>query len=215
MAFALRRLGEPRLGQRDNGFLPAAMGKPHDRLADGDHLAGLGERGRDHAVGIGLELGIVELAVGEIEGALGALEPPFGLVLRRLLAIEVGDRGLAARLQRGIALEVGGGLGKTRGRRGELSLGALELQLQVLRIEPRHDVAGLYPVADIDDAADDLAGDPEAEVRLVAGAHHADEFALRILVFEGDALNLLPGARAWRLPKPPDRRTPRAQEGSR
>ena len=79
---------------------------------------------------------------------------------------------------------------KTRGRRGEFGLGALNLQLQVLRIEPRHHVADLYAIADIDDAADDLAGDPEAEIRLVAGAHHAHEFARCILVFEGDALNL-------------------------
>ena len=89
------------------------MGKPHHRLADGDDLAGLGKRCRDHAVGIGLEVGIVELVVREVERALGALEPPFGLILRRLLAIEVGDRGPAARLQRGIAFEVGRGLVKT------------------------------------------------------------------------------------------------------
>jgi hypothetical protein len=49
----------------------------------------------------------------EIEGALGALKPPFGLILRRLLAIEVGDRGPAAHLQRGIAVEVGRGLLQT------------------------------------------------------------------------------------------------------
>src|SRR5262249_13188008 len=79
---------------------------------------------------------------------------------------------------------------KTGGRRGELGLGALNLQLQVLLIEPRYHVTDLYAIADIDDAADDLAGDPEAEIRLVTGAHHAHKFARGILVFEGDALNL-------------------------
>jgi hypothetical protein len=64
------------------------------------------------------------------------------------------------------------------------------LQLQVLRVEPRHHVADVHAIADIDDAADHLAGDPEAEIRLVAGAHDAYEFARRILVFKGDALNL-------------------------
>jgi hypothetical protein len=48
----------------------------------------------------------------------------------------------------------------------------------------------MHAIANIDAATDDLAGDPEAEIRLVAGAHHAHEFALRILVFEGDALDL-------------------------
>ena len=67
---------------------------------------------------------------------------------------------------------------------------ALNLQPQVLWIEPRHHVADLYAIADIDDAADDLAGDPEAEIRLVAGAHHAHEVARCSLVLEGKALNL-------------------------
>ena len=93
-------------------------------------------------------------------------------------------------MQRRIALEIGRGLREVRGRRGELGLGAFDLQLQVLRIEPRHDVAGVHAVADIDDAGDDLAGDAEAEIGLVARAHHADEFARRILVLEGDALHL-------------------------
>ena len=93
-------------------------------------------------------------------------------------------------LERGVALEIGGGLREVGGRRGELGLGAFDLQLQVLRIEPRHHVAGVHAVADIDDAGDDLAGDAEAEIGLVARAHHADEFARGVLVLEGDALHL-------------------------
>ena len=71
-----------------------------------------------------------------------------------------------------------------------LGRGAFGLQLQVLRIEPRHHVAGAHPVADIDEAGDDLAADAEAEIGLVARAHHADEFAAAVLVLEGDALHL-------------------------
>ncbi len=74
------------------------MGEPHHRLADGDDLTGLGQRRGDHAVGVGLEVGIAELVAREVERAPGALEAPFGFVLRRLLAVEVGDRRVAARL---------------------------------------------------------------------------------------------------------------------
>jgi hypothetical protein len=49
-------LGKPGLRQRDNGFLLAAMGKPHHRLADGNDLAWLRKRCRDHTIGIGLKL---------------------------------------------------------------------------------------------------------------------------------------------------------------
>ena len=65
------------------------------------------ERRGDHAVGVGLEIGIAELIAREVERALGALEAAFGLVLRRFLAVEIRDRGEAARLERGVALEIG------------------------------------------------------------------------------------------------------------
>ena len=65
-----------------------------------------------------------------------------------------------------------------------------DLQLEVLRIEPRDDVAGVDAIADIDDPGDDLAGDAEAEIGLVARAHDADEFALGVRVLEGDPLHL-------------------------
>ena len=80
-------------------------------------------------------------------------------------------------MQRRVALQIGGGLREIRGRRGELGLGAFDLQPEVLRIEPRDHVAGVHAIADIDDAGDDLAGDAEAEIGLVARPHHADEFA--------------------------------------
>ena len=165
------------------------MGEPDHGLTDGDDLAGLGKRRRDDAVGIGLKIGIVELIAGEIERAASALEPSFGFVVGRLLAIEVGDRGPAARLAAWYSARSRPPPGEIGGRRGELGLGAFDLQLQVLRIEPRHDVADIYAIADIDDAGDDLAGDAEAEIGFVAGAHHAHEFPRAILVLEGDALD--------------------------
>ena len=68
------------------------MGEPRHRLPDGHDLARLGQRRRDDAVGVGLELRIGELIAGKIERALRALEAAFGLVLGGLLAIVVGDR---------------------------------------------------------------------------------------------------------------------------
>ena len=166
------------------------MGELHDRLADRDDLSGFGPRRRDHAVGVGLEIGIGELVAGEVERAAGAPEAAFGFVVRRLLAVVFGDRRVAARLQRGVAVEIGRGLRKTRGGRGKLRLGALDLQAEVLRVEARDDVAHANAIADIDDALDDLAADAEAEIGFVAGADHADEFAGRGAVFEGHALDL-------------------------
>ena len=187
----LARLAEPGLRQRHHRFLLAPVGEPRHRLADGDDLAGLGQGRGDHAVGVGLEVGIAELHCGARSSArLARCEPPFGLVIRRLLAVEVGDRREALALERGVALQVGGRLGEIGGGGGELGLGAFDLQREVLRIEPGHDVAGAHPVADIDDAGDDLAGDAEAEIGLVARPHHADEFARGVVALERHALHL-------------------------
>ena len=76
------------------------MGEPRDRLADRDDLAGLGERRRDDAVGVGLEIGIAELVARELERTPRALDAAFGFVLRQLLAVEVRDRRKAALAQR-------------------------------------------------------------------------------------------------------------------
>ena len=52
------------------------------------------------------------------------------------------------------------------------------------------DIAGAHDVADIDHPGDDLAGDAEAEIGLVARPHDADEFARGLSVLERDALHL-------------------------
>ncbi len=165
------------LRQGDNGFFFAETGEACHRLADGDDLSGFGRRRGDDAVGVGFEFGISELIAGEFERALRARQPALGLVVGRLLAIEIGNGGVATRFQGVVALQVGGGLCQAGGRGGQLRLRALDLQRQVLRVEPRNDIAGTHPVADIHDAGDDLAADPEGEIGLVAGAHDADEFA--------------------------------------
>ena len=112
------------------------------------------------------------------------LQAPFGLVLRDLLAIVVGDSRIAVRLEAGIAQLVDRGLGQIRGGGGEFRARALDRQGEVLRIEPCHHVADPHEVAHIDVAGDDLAGHPEAEIGFVARPHHADEFADRILPLE-------------------------------
>ena len=166
------------------------MREPRDRLADRHHLAWLGERRRDDAVGVGFQFGVAELIARQLERTLRPLDAAFGFVLGELLAVEVGDRREAALAQRDVALMVGAGLRQVGGRGGELGGRALGLQLRVLRVEPRHDVAGAHAISDVDDARDDLAGDAEAEIGLVPRPHHADEFARGIFIFERDALHL-------------------------
>ena len=75
-----------------------------------------------------------------------------------------------------------------RGRK--LGLGTLDLQLEVLRIEPRDDVAFAHAVADIDDLSTILPPNLEREIGLIARAHDADELAGGGAGFELDLLNL-------------------------
>jgi hypothetical protein len=183
------RFGEQGLRQRDHGFLLAAVGEARHRLADGNDLAGLSQGGGDHAGGVGLEVGIVELVLREVERAPGAVEAALCLVARRLLALEVRRRRPTLALELCVTLEIRRSLREVRGGGGELGRSALNLQPQVLGIEARHHVADLHAVADIDDAGDDLAGDAEAEIGLVARPHHADELARGVRPLEGDALH--------------------------
>jgi hypothetical protein len=92
--------------------------------------------GGDHAVGVGLELGTGELIARQIERAPRAIEPALCFIGCRLLAVEVGDRGPAVGLELRMALEIGSRLREIRGRRGELCVGALQLQPLILGIEP-------------------------------------------------------------------------------
>src|SRR5262249_37249247 len=96
----------PRFRNSDDGFLLAAGRTAHHRLPDGDNLAGLGKRSRAHAFGIGPKICLVYLDAPKVVSAPRTREPAFGFIRRRLLAIEVGDRGPAAGLQSGIAVEV-------------------------------------------------------------------------------------------------------------
>jgi hypothetical protein len=75
-------------------------------LADGNDLTRFGEGRGNDTVGIRLEVGIAELIARKVERAPGAFEPRFRFVLRRLLAVEVGHRCVAARLQGGGALVI-------------------------------------------------------------------------------------------------------------
>ena len=101
---------------------------------------------------------------------------PVCLVVRGLLAVEVGNGSEAAAAQGRITLEIGRRLRKVGAGRGKLGLGAFDLQLQVLRIEAGDDVAAVDVIADIDEAGDDLAGDAESDIGFVASAHDTDEF---------------------------------------
>ena len=165
------------------------MGEARDTLAERDHLPGLGERGGDHAVDVDLKLCISALIAREVEGTPCPLEPSHGFVLGGLLVIVVGDRDRAASLEVGVVGFLGG-VGEVRGGGRRPARGALDLQIEVLRIELRHHVAGMHRVADIDAAGDHLAGDPEAQIGLMARPHHTHELAARIRRLERDPLHL-------------------------
>ena len=83
------------------------VGEARDGLTDCDHLTCLGEGGGDHAVGVGLEIGIGELIARQIERALRAVEAALCFIACRLLAVEIDDRGPAVGLELRIAVEVG------------------------------------------------------------------------------------------------------------
>ena len=72
----------------------------------------------------------------------------------------------------------------------ELRLRALDLELEVLGVETSERLAGADAIADIDEPADDLSGDAEAEIGFVTRPHDADEVAGCGGVLEADALHL-------------------------
>ena len=165
------------------------MGEPCHRLTEGDDLTGLGQRRRNHAVGIGLEIGIGELVAGEVERAPRALEAPFGFVLGRLLAIEVGDRGIAACLQRGVALE-----SAAAWARFEVAAASSASALSTCSLRSCGSSRAITSPArtrspTLTDARDDLPGDAKAEIGFVARPNHADEFPTAIFGLELDFRN--------------------------
>src|SRR5262245_60737332 len=151
------------------------VGETGHGLTDCNHLTWLGERGGDHAVGVGLEIGIGELIARQIECAPRAVEAALCFIACRLLAVKVGDRRPAVSPNLRIALEISCRLREIRSRRGEFSIRALQLQPQILGIEACYDIADRDAIADIDNARDDLAGDTEAEIGLVTRPHYAHE----------------------------------------
>jgi hypothetical protein len=166
------------------------VSEPRHGLTDIHDLARLGQRRRDDAVDVDLKLRIVELIACEIERALRAFESSLGLVLGSLLVIVVGSRNCGMRLQVCVTRLFGRGIGEIGGCSGELRLRALDLQIKILRIKPRYDVAGMNDIAHIDAARDDLSSDAKAEIGFVPRPHHTDEFASRGLVCEVDPLYL-------------------------
>src|SRR5262249_58778934 len=139
------------------------MGKPRYCLTDIHDLAGLGQRCRDDAVDVDLEFRIVELIACEIERALRAFESSLGFVLGSLLVVVVSSRDRGMRPEICVARLIGRGVGEIGGCSSELRLRAFDLQIEILWIKPRHDVAGMDDIAHIDATREDLARDAEAE----------------------------------------------------
>src|SRR5438105_14222020 len=123
------------------------MGEPRHWLTNIHDLAGLGQRRRDDAVDVDLEFRIAELIACEIERTLCAFESSLGLVLGGLLVVVVGGRNRGMRLEVCVARLLGRGVSKIGGCSGELRLRALDLQIEILWIKSRHDVASMNAIA--------------------------------------------------------------------
>ena len=131
-------------------------------------LARFGADGGDHAVEIGLELGVAELVAGQVEIGLGGGEPGLG-------GAQIAQRGVVGRLRRPAVLQELGlarlgtpcfdehGLGRC-----DLRFGRAQAVLKVLRVERGQRVALSDRRADIDAAGEHLARDAERQIALVA-----------------------------------------------
>lgn len=189
----LRRIGQPGLRQGNERLALVRLGDAGNGLTDGHDLPGLGQYGGDDTVCTGPQLAIFELVAGQFERPARPLRTTVGFVARRLLAVVVGGRGEAVAAQPGIAPLVRRGLGQVRGGGGEFGLGTLHLQLEVGGVQTGDEIALAHPVAGVDPPLHDLAGDPEAEVRLVPRPDDPDEGARRLARLEGDAFDLHAG----------------------
>lgn len=165
--------GEPGLGNGDLDLAPLVPRHLDHRLPGGDHLAPLRRDGGHDPVRIGPQFAIGELVLGKDPALPGCLERFAGGVGRRPGIVERGLADMALVLQRGRAHAVllaapGLGFGRALARRFGPQRGG-----QIRRVEPRDDVAGPHPVADIDQPLGDLAADTEGERNLDPCAHRA------------------------------------------
>ena len=171
-------ISEGCLGDVEDAVLVVRSGQLHHHLAGIDILACFRADGGDHAVEIGLELGVVELVAGEIEIGLGSLEP-------RLGGLQVLQRGVVGRLRRPAVLQKLG-LARLRSLRiDERRLGGADVRFRraqavliVLRVERRQRVALLDRSSDIHEPGEHLAGDAERQIALVSRLDLADRLAV-------------------------------------
>ncbi len=155
-----------RLGQLDHGFPTARTGKPGDDLPRRHYLAGLGQNGHDHPIGIGNKRGVLTGVACHPGLSVGRLELRSRRVCRRLHLI-VGRAGHhALGCQVAIARLVRRGLHALRtGRDDGLLLGSCS-QIQVERIHPIEHVAALDRLSRLNAALSDLASHPEGQIAL-------------------------------------------------
>ena len=155
---AIRESG---LGDVEDTVLVGRSGELHHHLASVDILTGLRTDGGDHAVEVGLELGVAELVSGQVEIGLGRGAPGLG-------GAQIAQCGVVGRLRReavlqklGLARLVTLGFDELGLSRGDLRFGGAQAVLKVLRIERRQRVALSDRSSDIDAPGKHLARDAE------------------------------------------------------
>jgi hypothetical protein len=154
-----------------------------------DHLPGINQGRGDDATAVGKKRGVGKRIAGEVDRAFGAVEARACLVSGGLGRIELGVGGptLGAKV-------LGALLGRTRLRqhasRGtEFGLRLLGLQFEIDLIEGCQRLVDINGLADVDQAAGDLAGHAETHVGLDPGFDRADKASFgrfRLIMHCGD-----------------------------
>jgi hypothetical protein len=166
---------EPVLGDPDQDLELVAARELEHALALRQHLADLGDDRRDHAGGVGAQLGVGEVVLGGGELALRLVDLGQGRRRERLPRVErLGHEGGAA-AQRLVAVEVGLGARVVGLGGGEGRARVVDREPIVGGIDARQQLAGLHDGPDIDLAARHLARDPEAQRGLDARHHRAGQ----------------------------------------
>ncbi len=168
-----------RLRNRDHGFLFRKARDADRGLARRHDLSGVDQGGGDDAAGVGHERCVGQRVVGELDRALGAIEPRPRLVGGGFGLIQLRVRGPPLRAQILGALLGGGGLRQHAGGGAEFGLGLFGLQFQIDFIEGGQRLADIDGLPDFDQAFCHFARDAEAHIGFDPGLDGADKTALR------------------------------------
>jgi hypothetical protein len=156
-------------GHIEHGVAAALRGNPDDHLPRLDHFAGLGGCGDHDAAGIGLELGIADLVLGDLQLRLRGVELGPRSIPALLRPLILDARRSVTPQQEFLALVIALGLGELclRSHNGSLSR-AQRVEL-VLRFEFRDYLARFHPIPDIDGPFDHSSANTKRQSGLDLG----------------------------------------------